>query len=41
MDGQLRTLVEVTEPRLRQISEAESVLPALPGAGLANKFSAT
>ena len=31
MDGQLRTLVEVTEPRLRQISEAESVLPALPG----------
>src|SRR6201996_9568039 len=31
MDGQLQTLVEVTEPRLRQISEAESVLPALPG----------
>src|SRR5580698_8644234 len=31
MDGQLRTLVEATEPRLRQISEAESVLPALPG----------
>src|SRR5580698_3824709 len=31
MDGQLRTLVEATEPRLRQISEAESVRPALPG----------
>jgi hypothetical protein len=31
MDEQLRTLVEATEPRLRQISEAESILPALPG----------